>query len=293
MAKDTKKGIERKENDWIGFFKSVLIAFIITCIWALIGCNFKYLQDYVVKGEGYLGKLFPDDPFKPPYRDSTYVPRRPQMGGNNPNEGAIDQNKSKMFQKITGFSSYSAPYTMKSNPPGLWGDFTEWIANSIEFSYVKGRGFINQILNLFDLAEGSVNSSVLIWLYAPFALFLLAMTPLYGFLSTLFGEFQAPNKGWLWTIAFFFILGFDFWIAGSVAFVQTLQLLITLLLLPLLLNATNVFKIMGEHYALFTGMFGLLIIINSFRFLKLEANIVLILTYLYLLWKTWKKTQTA
>ena len=63
----------------------------------------------------------------------------------------------------------------------------------------------------------------------------------------------------------------------------------TFLLLPLVANASNVFSIMGEHYVFFTGMFGLMVVSNAFSYLRIEASITMFLTYVFLLWKTWRQ----
>lgn len=281
---------ERKENDWGGFGKSVLKSFVITLIWALVGCNFLFLQNYVVKGEQYLGNLFPSDSTKAPYWDMNKVPRSKMLGGGLVQTAGSDMNKKQeMITKITGLNRYSAPYTLKSNPPGLWGDFLEWIARSIEFSYVNGRGLISRIFEIFSLGGDSLSSSLMLWLSTPFLFLMIFLTPGFGFFSTLLGELQAPNKGWLFTIIFAFILGFSFILPGTVATVQTVQIILTFLLLPLVLNGSEVFKLMGNHYSLYTGMFGLLVLSNSFNYLKLEAVIVMILTYIYLVWKNFGK----
>jgi hypothetical protein len=123
----------------------------------------------------------------------------------------------------------------------------------------------------------------------PLVALLTSVVPFYGLFSTLIGEFQAPNKGWVWALVFLFVLGFDFILAGVVGFWQTIQVFFTFLLLPLVANASNVFSIMGEHYAFFTGMFGLMVVSNAFSYLRIEASITMFLTYVFLVWKTWKQ----
>lgn len=363
---------EVKKSNWKGFGKSILSAFVITFIWAIIGCNFMFLQRYVVDGGEYLGTLFPDNPNEPPYTEKgksdvprilrdfktsglksleamkakraemkakmakgfkrssakagsdvsqqvpavspTSVPtkrvtektpllkavdyegdadeRRGLTGGNYRGQkgGAeVDPKRVKMFKRISKLEEYSFPYNWKSSQEGLVGDFKAWIAESVEFSYTNGRSIINRLFEGGDMMSESLTPILVLLLSVPIVAILLSVVPFYGFLSTLVGEFQAPNKGWIWALVFLFILGFDFILASFVGFWQTIQVFFTFLVLPLLVNASNVFSIMGEHYAFFTGMFGFMVVANAFAFLRIEASLVMFLTYLYLVWKTWKQ----
>ena len=372
---NTEGNQEVKKNNWKGFGKSILSAFVVTFIWAIIGCNFMFLQRYVVDGGEYLGTLFPDDPNKAPYSSGDGSPKilrqfkasglkslsklkskrditkaglmsgvkrssskagsdvvKPQtetpavtsqttqdtpreqvppkkvtektpllqavdypgdeserMGQAGGSAGTADPKRAKMIDKLSGLRSYSSPYKWKDSQEGLVGDFKAWIAESIEFSYVNGRKAINTILNGGDMMSESLSPALVLLLSVPLLAIMLSVVPFYGFFSTLLGEFQAPNKGWIWAIVFLFILGFDFILAGMVGFWQTIQVFFTFLLLPLVANASNVFSIMGEHYAFFTGMFGLMVVSNAFSYLRIEAGITMFLTYVFLLWKTWKQ----
>ena len=72
---NTEGNQEVKKNNWKGFGKSILSAFVVTFIWAIIGCNFMFLQRYVADGGEYLGTLFPDDPNKAPYSSGDGSPK--------------------------------------------------------------------------------------------------------------------------------------------------------------------------------------------------------------------------
>ena len=72
---NTEGNQEVKKNNWKGFGKSILSAFVVTFIWAIIGCNFMFLQRYVVDGGEYLGTLFPDNPNDAPYSSGDGAPK--------------------------------------------------------------------------------------------------------------------------------------------------------------------------------------------------------------------------
>jgi len=309
---------EPKGSDWVGFAKSIVSALILVFVWALIGSNFMYLQNYVAKNETYYGNLFPTESRKPPYSDTSSIESlrsdigaaarkgleamkgklsRVRKGGLDKLEkqpllkrvptqfgGAPNSERYATFQKVAGLDKFSFPYTWKKSEPGLWGDFKAWLANSVEFSYIFGRDMMNKMFDLTYGLEGSVGAWLIILLSVPLVAILLQIVPIYGFLSTLFGEFQAPNKGWLWALVFLFILGFDFLIAGAVGIVQTLQLFFTMLVLPLFLDHKGVFEIMSEHSIFYTGMFGFMVVANSFSYLETAPSIMMFLTYLGLLW---------
>lgn len=319
QTSDGNDGKPKPKNDLIGFGKSVVSALVITFIWAILGCNFMYLQNYVSGKDKPLGELFPADAKAAPYSDGSEKKSRDfarawaatktgiqakskalQQGFNarkgkegsvtNQAGGAIDVNKKALFEKVTGLTKYSSPYNWKSGEEGLFGDFKAWIANSVEFSYVNGRGLINK---MFDLTHGltKVSPALVLLFSVPIVAIVTQLAPFYGFLSTLVGEVQAPNKGWIWALIFLFVLGFDFILAGFVGFLQTVQTFFTFIALPVMLDSSGVFTIMGEHHQLFTGMFGFFVIANAFAYLQTEASIVMLLTYLWLLYRNYKAGQ--
>lgn len=305
MVKNKKKEsfIDRKNNDWPGFLIMVVKTLVFTLIWALIGSNFYFLQKATIKYENLIN-LLPTDRKKPPYCSKL----TPQSGGNGNSTGInkeidinIDPKKIDLFHKITGFDKCSNPYKIRTQvyeEDGILKNFPKyfinWIADSIEFSYSTGRKMINDYLFDFFGSRDKDISSIKLLLSTPIILLTIIFTPVYGFISTLLGEFISPNKGWILTILFFFILGFDFWIAGSVAFVQLLQMFVTFILLPLYFNAKDVLKIISENSRLFTGFFGLLVFLYSMNYLKVEAVGVMGIFYIYLLYtnyKDWKSKQ--
>jgi len=298
------------ESDWIGFLKSIVSALIITFIWAIFGSNFLYMQDYVTNKKSYLGTLFPDDDKQPPYSDGKSKSLRGNLKesfGKGINlmksrfgemkaakkgkpytllkGGAVSEKRLQMMDKISGLSKYSFPYDWKDGQPGLVGDFKAWLAESIEFSYLNGRSFINKMFDISSTLATGTSPALVLFLSVPVVAILLQIVPFYGFLSTLVGMFQAPNKGWLWALVFLFVLGFDFFVAGGVAVWQTVQTFFTFVALPLVLDTGGVFEVMSNHSYFLTAFFGLMVIANAFSYLTVMPSIVMLLTYAFLLWK--------
>jgi len=204
--------------------------------------------------------------------------------------GAINPKLQEMFEKMSGLSKYSFPYDWKSSEAGLFGDFKAWIANSVEFSYLNGRKGINELLNILSSIEKGFGSWSIFLLSLPVILLILVGTQFYGFISTLIGEVIAPNKGWIWAIIFFFILGFDFILAGIVTILQTLQNTFTFLFVPAVLDWNSISSILYEHVTLLTTIFGLYVISSAFTNLDPLMGSTMLVTFIGLMIYNWKKT---
>lgn len=304
------KSAKLNESDWIGFFKSIVSALIITFIWAIFGSNFLYMQDYVTNKKNYIGTLFPDDEKQMPYSDGRSKSLRENLKDNfgkglsamksrfedmkarkkgKPftllKGGAVSEKRLQMLDKISGLSKYSFPYDWKDKQPGLIGDFKAWLAESIEFSYINGRSFINKMFDMTYTLSTGTSPALVLFLSVPLIAILLQIVPFYGFISTLIGMFTAPNKGWVWALVFFFVLGFNFFVAGGVAVWQTIQTFFTFVALPLVLDTGGVFEVMSNHSYFLTAFFGLMVIANAFSYLTIMPSLVMLLTYAFLLWK--------
>ena len=67
---------------------------------------------------------------------------------------------------------------------------------------------------------------------------------------------------------------------------QGLFIVIITFILPIISNFRELLNIVSNNYCLYTSLFGLLVVRSSFKFLKTEASLVMLVTYIYLLWKT-------
>jgi len=207
--------------------------------------------------------------------------------------GAINPKLAEMFEKISGLSKYSFPYNWKSSEEGLLGDFKAWIANSVEFSYINGRAGINELLSILHTVENGVGSWSIFLLSIPVLLLILLLTQFYGFFSTLIGEVIAPNKGWIWAIIFFFVIGFDFILAFIVTILQTLQNLATFLFVPAFLDWNSISEILVEHTTLLTTIFGLYVISSAYANLDGLMGSTMLITFIGLMVYNWHKNNRA
>lgn len=204
--------------------------------------------------------------------------------------GAINPKLAEMFDKITGLSTYSFPYNWKSSEEGLLGDFKAWIANSVEFSYINGRRGINELLSILSSLENGFGSWSIFLLSLPVLLLILLITQFYGFFSTLAGEIIGPNSAWIWAIIFFFILGFDFILAGIVTIIQTIQNIFTFLFIPAVLDWNSISQILVEHTTLLTTVLGLYVVASAYSNLDSLMGSTMLITFLGLMIYHWKKS---
>lgn len=274
-TKKEQENPEIKVNNWGKFGVSLLTSFITIAIFALIGSNYLYIQNYISDGKRFLGNLFPDKAEYTPYQNMA----NPMSGGDPTNI----QSKINIFNKVTGLNYYSFPYTLKSSEPGILGNIKKWIANSIEFSYINGRMGLNKMIDFSKAAEGAIGSTGVLLLIVPIITILISLVPLYGFISNFIGQFLAPNNGWIYAIIFFFVLGIDFFIASGVSIVQTLQYIATFAFLPVFIDAAGVGKIVSNHSLLFAGLYGIFVVSNAFATLQTPLAVTMLLTYLVLM----------
>ena len=133
-----------------------------------------------------------------------------------------------------------------------------------------------------------MNDSLTMILAMPILAIIAVLTPLFGFFTNMYG--QLTNlKGWFLIIMFAIgiITGLGLTFAGLIGSLQLIQVIVTFMFLPLLLNSQEVLSIMGDHRLLISGMFGLLVVMGAFKHLKPLTGIVMSITYLLLVIKNY------
>lgn len=286
MASNNKNK-QKKTNKWLDFLNIIIKSFVFVFVWAFIGCNFLFIQKYVSNGEKYLGTLFPDNPNTIPYTNR-------QIGGFKLTQsgGGLDhlnKNNIILFNEITGLNSYSFPYTWKTGSDTYFGIFKEWIANGIQESYTTGRGILNWFLKLTSRMP-----DVFTMFIAPiFLSIMFFLTPMFGFLTNMWGQITSISTKGKWFLIAMLVLGIitglGLTFAGLVGSLQLLQITMTFIFLPLLLNTREVFNIMGDHKLIISALFGLLIIVGAFNTLGAVPGAFMTLTYLYLVYTQYKE----
>lgn len=286
---------KRKTNDWISFVEKLFKALVFILIIALFGCNTFYLADLKERLDLVGLNLMPDNEDKVPYCCPKVNPTS-QYGGNAMKKNIVPfngtPNEVRMVNKIIdglGFNTYSMPYSINKDNNYM---FLKWLSNTLKFVFATGRKPLNAFLKFFDTkAQDSIPLTIFNLLILPiFGIIAISfVTPFYGLISTIIGSF-VKAEGFEYIISIVFLLfGLSFTMGGIIGIIQLVLVVLTFGVLPILLNGSAVLETMSNNYGLYSGLFGLAAIFYSFKFLKSEASIVMLITYIYLLWKTCKK----
>lgn len=133
----------------------------------------------------------------------------------------------------------------------LWKSFKNWFANTCIYSWIWMRDILKWYFKICSkFCQGEITETIT-FLLAPAILFLLFF-PLFnlcGLITTAAASFCAD-----WTIGIFGIF-----LASILPGLQSLSLIFTLTILPLLISPVTVKKIMGRHFKLLTVIYGILV----------------------------------
>lgn len=279
---DTKSVEE--EQDWKGFGISILTILFIMIIWCLLGINLLYFL-FIRKED--LENIFPTDKNKTPYSDGTFMTNIIKKGGYIKETTEFKQNEelktniNKQIEniektiKIAKLNVYGFPYKWKETDNFLHPKY--FISNTILNSYINGRTAVKQIFNFFSDFEIGKN---ILFLLAPLILYLfIFIIPIISYIISFFAEI---NTGIFSTFLYSFIFGISFILPFIISITQTLQLFISLFLLPFFIN-TKKMEILEEQFPLISFIFCLLVSLSAINRLGLLFGFIvtIILTIVY------------
>jgi hypothetical protein len=182
--------------------------------------------------------------------------------------------------------------------------FQNWISNSIKFSYTSGRGNLNFIFDTLGSICGDGWKEGLLFLIGPLILGLIFYVGhIYGFFSTLLGQVYNKNfkqgipsdETWsfgssLHGIWLFFIglllFGFSIIMPIGVAITQTVQLFVTLVILPFMISFPDWKKIFSAKRFLLANLFSILVIMSAFK--NLDVIIPSVMSIMFIIGHIWK-----
>jgi len=297
QKKETKKKAEEKtkSNDWGSFGLSVLVSFVYTLVWGLIGSNLLFIIN------SNLDKLLPTDPEQLPYSIPKKLSKAIEMTSLNPQKGGEYRNckyssattgkKGSFMDLFTGFTttkgpsgkmSTNFPYNLKSKDSLSWIDnVKDWFANSIQFSYIHGRSVLKDLLGLFNRACSQTENDTVIFLLSIIIVpLILFSSPGWGFFSTLFGEFFSTNNAWVFGGISLLLFGIGMFIPASVSFIQFIQTLGLFFILPVLTNSNIVLSIMKEKINVLAAIFGAFVVSQAFSYLDNTISISMLVAYI-------------
>lgn len=264
---DEEKRKSTNINNWINFFKWVIILMIIVLVWALFGANFMYFKNLP---DTIFEKFIPTD--------NTKVPYGKDGGGNVGNQNLTN------FLTRFGLNNYSVPYNLKDHESDLY----KWFSRTMEFSYLNGRKIISSFINFFKSGNNVYEFSPFAITLAPiFILLLIGFTPLLGIFLLAFGSFMSAQAWWskLLVIILFVLIPLLPPILGFISTFQMFQILGTFLIVPLLINRDNVFSIIKDHKIVYLSLFGLLVSLFAFFNLGIVPGITMAAMIAFLIGK--------
>jgi len=305
-----------KKSDWKKFGKSILTNLIYTILLGFIGSNFIYVL------YANLDQWFPSDPNKLPYKLpargfkdklSGIFSRLKSFKGGSSELGVSDCEKlkdniqessskfSKLFNKL-GFDELGFPYTFINNERGIINIFKNLFGESARYSYTTDRNVLKRIISFIQRFE-NIGENLLFIFSLPLLMLLLIyqipaifgfITTLISFISTYFTS-MSSNYGWIITIIisfFTFLITFGigtFW-SGMIGITQSIQLFVTLLIMPLF-DFDNVRNIFFCKSHILSILFVIMTISSAFSHLEDVPAVIMMITLIILTYGGLKKTK--
>ena len=285
-----------KESDWGGFFMSVLRYTVMLALFALVGANFIFFTS-----SDKLEMFFPTDPSKY-YADDLVKASGSMKGGRRQRGGAYTCFSSGEKGKGLNMSALSSlglgkkfvgwPYSLhKNNETGFSLDsLKNWFATTIGNAYMAEREMLQSFFKFFAPAKPGEDSNMFAnqSFQMLFANLLIQIVAIISFLigMGMVGYQAFVNKfwGWQWGLIGLFV-GYTWMMMFTTPIVQTVQLVLTLLFLPLLVDRGMVGKIIHCNQTMLSMLFGLLVVGAGLQYLDYTTSTVMMIAYLLLVIK--------
>lgn len=311
----------RKRNNWKDFFKAVMSALVLTLIFAYTGSTMYYLGSLKERIGIPLSKLLAGDKNCTPYVEPEQNTNH-SGGGDGKCSDANDDidisgDKDKEYEKefinktikSLDFDKHIAPYKLekveqdnddssdkRDNTKKITFTITPWyvsLIRVIKYTLSYSRSIYTSILTF--VPGKNEKNAIPILILLPFVLlfYLFLGIPAIGFCSFILGpalgfsSFSIPGMIFALFALFFGPAAITALFSGLY---QGFFIVFITFILPILSNFRELLNIVSNNYCLYTSLFGLLVVSSSFKFLKTEASLVMLVTYIYLLWKTCLKS---
>jgi hypothetical protein len=313
----------KKKTDWVKFGKSILTNLIYTIILGFIGANFVYIM-YTD-----LDSWFPSNSSTLPYQSpnvgngNSFKDKFSKMFSNfrggsseeinsekdiknfcnnleNLVQGSDDKFK-KLHDKI-GLHEFGFPYSLVSDESGILNIIKSLFGESSKYSYVSSRELLKRVLKFFKGFETVGENGLFVLSLPILILLMLYQVPLIvGFITTFFSFFGSyfnlmpANYGWILTIIItFFTMAISIstgllW-SLLIGMVQTVQLYVTLLAMPLFdIDVVREILYCKSHILLIFFVF--LTILSAFKHLEDILAVVIMISLIILTYGGLKKTK--
>ena len=277
---------DNEKNKWSSFGISIVVNILIIFFIGIIGANVIYMTSVInkVDNEGItlLEKLLPTD-------ESHYFPQDGSFKGGSTCSSSKEYSTNWTNLNNIGIGNKSGwPYSMY-NPRGGYGiiqGFKNWFAKSIADCYITNRGLFQKFLQVFapdreDKNKFS-NETFQMFILAPVMFIVFPLVSTFIYLSSWFSEFKA---GIGFTLVGMFLC-YSWVTTATVSFIQSMQYLLTFLVLPLIADYKRIKKIIGCNVKSLSFLFGLLVCSSGFVYLDTTISVTMFVVYLYLIIKS-------
>ena len=277
---------DNEKNKWASFGISIVVNILIIFFIGIIGANVIYMTSAINKvdnaGITLLEKLLPTD-------ESHYFPQGGSFKGGATCSSGKEYSTNWTNLNNIGIGNKSGwPYSMY-NPHSGYGiiqGFKNWFAKSIADCYITNRGLFQNFLQVFapdreDKNKFS-NETFQMFILAPIMFIVFPLVSTFIYLSSWFSEFKA---GIGFTLIGMFLC-YSWFTTATVSFIQSMQYLLTFLVLPLIADYKRIKKIIGCNVKSLSFLFGLLVCSSGFVYLDTTISVTMFVVYLSLLIKS-------
>jgi|UniRef100_A0A6C0CKB8 hypothetical protein len=281
-----------EDNNWSGFLKSVLRAFITVLIIGFLGANFVYLTRID------LDLWFPVESSLSPYEEKPTLEEKAEFFNRLPKGGGcgipIDTTKSKLWSNkyFRGMFDHGWPYTLaEDDDDEEWLSFGEivsfWFMRAVKYSYIWLRTVIQTVISFsssFCELMPEQGKDIIPFIIGPFVLMLLISIASMWYIPSLISIFVYSTGGWnlAWSIVGLFF-GWTWIVPLFTSFAQSIGLMFKLLLLPIMLDSKKLIEIMGHKWNIYFMGFVFFALCISAAFTNLNLTVAIVMSLIFAL----------
>lgn len=278
---------KKEKSNWGRFALSILNNFILTTFISVLGSNFIFFStlnnlEYFLptKKESYY-----DDKF------SFFGKRMSQFKQAKQHNEMNKEVNVRLLNKLGIGDIKGWPYSLykKQFIPSISQSFLNWFSSSTAEAYMTQRKILQTIIGFFspdfqDKDDKNLFSSQpLQIILTPFiTLFGSLIVPFIAFIITIVKLFTNKHGGFIYSFVGLFLL-YTWFISYAVSTLQTIQYILTLMLVPLISNYREVLKTIYNNRGFIGFLFGALVVISAFSHLELVFSLVGLCIYIILL----------
>lgn len=292
---------KEKKNNWGTFFNSVWQSLVVIILIGVLGGNFVYLTridiDY----------FFPTDSSQRPYTDKNkngnLLPPLFNLkdidgdiemtgGGGGGCGTPIDISKSPLLKNkyFRDSFEYGFPYSLETPDNDTFGGVLgNWFSNKVKYSYIWLRTVEKTIVSFMSslcAMSPDAASDIVPFILGPLVIKVILLITSMWFLPAMVSVFwngnpKNPYDIWISIIGLF--CGWTWIVPMVTTLVQIFTSMFKLIVLPLMLNLREIFKIMGRPFNAWwlKIIFFILVVASAFKNLESYVAIPILIVFLF------------